>query len=101
MARLDIYPMPGAGRGGYVVDVQARLLDHLATRAVIPLLPLSDAPPPIKDLNPVFDIEGTPHVLLTQAIASVPVRELRRAIASLDQDHDRITRVLDVLFLGL
>jgi toxin CcdB len=101
MARLDVHPMPGARRGGYVVDVQARLLDHLATRAVVPLLPLSDAPPPIKDLNPVFDIDGTPHVLLTQAIASVPVRELRGALASLDPEHDRITRALDVLFLGL
>lgn len=45
MARLDVYPSPGRG-GGYVVDVQANLLEGLATRTVIPLLPAAVAPPP-------------------------------------------------------
>jgi toxin CcdB len=71
MARLDVYPMPGRGAPGYVVDVRARLLDHLATRAVVPLLAVADAPPPIKELNPVFDIEDAAYVMLTQAIATV------------------------------
>jgi len=99
MARLDVYPIPGRG-SGYVVDVQAELLDHLASRAVIPLLPAAAAPPPIRDLNPVLDIDGAPHVLLTQAIASIPVRELRRPLASLRPQRDAITRALDILFLG-
>jgi toxin CcdB len=80
--------MPGAGRRGYVLDVQARLLDHFATRAMVPLLPLSNAPPPIAGLNPVFDVDGAPHVMPTQAIAGIPVRELKRAVASLDREHD-------------
>ena len=99
MARLDVFPTPGRGRG-YVVDVQAPLLDHLATRTVIPLLPADAAPPPIRELNPVFEINGMPHVLLTQAVASIPARELRRPVASLDRQHDRITRAIDMLFLG-
>lgn len=99
MARLDVYPTPGR-TGGYVVDVQASLLDHLATRAVIPLLPITTAPPPIRDLNPVFDIEGAPHIMLTQAIASVPARELRRRVGFLAREGDAITRALDILFLG-
>jgi len=99
MARLDVYPIPGRG-SGYVVDVQAELLDHLASRAVIPLLPAAAAPPPIRDLNPVLDIDGAPHVLLTQAIASIPVRELRRPLTSLRPQRDAITRALDILFLG-
>jgi toxin CcdB len=99
MSRLDVYPTPGRG-GGYVVDVQAVLLDHLSTRAVVPLLAAATAPPPIRDLNPVFDIDGTPHVLLTQAIASIPARELRRPVASLGPQRDAITRALDILFLG-
>jgi toxin CcdB len=100
MARLDVYPMPGRGAPGYVVDVRARLLDHLATRAVVPLLAVADAPPPIKELNPVFDIEGAAYVMLTQAIASIPAKELKRTVASLDSQHDQITRALDVLLLG-
>ena len=99
MPRLDVYLTPGRG-SGYVVDVQASLLDELATRAVIPLLPIATTPPPIRELNPVFDIEGAPHVLLTQAIASVPARELRRPVASLAGERDAITRALDILFLG-
>jgi len=101
MARLDVYPMPGrwAGRG-YIIDVQARLLDHLVTRAVVPLLPLTTGPAPIRDLNPVFDINGEPHVMVTQAIATAPVRELKRAIASLAAYRDEITRALDVLLTG-
>ncbi|GBQ64255.1 CcdB-like protein [Ameyamaea chiangmaiensis NBRC 103196] len=100
MTRLDVYPMPGKRRGGYVVDVQAELLSKLATRMVIPLIPVSDAPPPISELNPVIDIKGAPHVLLTQALASVPLSELRKPVCSIDHHHDAITRALDVLFVG-
>ena len=88
MPRLDVYPMPGR-REGYVLDVQANLLDHLATRTVVPLLPAKAAPPPIRDLNPVFDIGGTSYVLLTQAIATIPTRELRLPIASLAEARDQ------------
>ena len=38
--------------------------------------------------------------MLTQAIASIPAKELRRAVASLDGRHDEITRALDILLLG-
>ena len=101
MARLDVYPMPGRSAGrGYVVDVQARLLDHLATRAVVPLLPQTAGPPPIRDLNPMFDIDGVPHVMITQAIATVPVRDLKRAVTSLAMHRDEITRALDILLTG-
>ncbi len=100
MARLDIYPLPGTSRPGYVLDVQADLLTHLASRAVGPLLPVDDAPQPIRDLNPAFDIEGDTLVMITQAIASIPARELRRPVASLVREHDRITRAQDVLLVG-
>ncbi len=99
MARHDVHPMPGKG-DGYVVDVQADLLSGLATRTVVPLLPESAAPKPIRDLNPVFVILGKPYVLVTQAIASIPGQELKGAVASLTEHHDRITRALDILLVG-
>lgn len=80
--------------------MQASLLDRLATRAVTPLLPSATAAPPLRELNPAFDIEGAPHVLLTQALASVPARELRRRVGFLAREGDAITRALDILFLG-
>jgi len=91
--------MPG-GQPGYVVDVQADLLSDLVTRTVLPLLPEGDAPRPISELNPIFEIDGRRHVLLTQAIASIPGRELKKAVGSLSNHHDQIARALDVLLLG-
>ena len=99
MARHDVHPMPGRGEG-YVVDVQADLLSQLSTRIVAPLLPEDKAPKPINELNPVFDILGKRHVLVTQAIASIPRRELQHAVASLAGHRDRITRALDILLVG-
>ena len=100
MPRLDVYPMPGKGRDGYVVDVQADLLSHLATRIVVPLLSEDTAPRPITELNPVFEILGQRCVMVTQATASIPGRELKRAVASLTDHHDHIMRALDILLLG-
>lgn len=100
MPRLDVHPIPGKGQDGYILDVQADLLSHLSTRAVVPLLPEEKAPKPISELNPVFEIRSKRHVMITQAIASIPIRELSQPIASLTEHHDRVTRALDVLLLG-
>ena len=62
MARLDVYRL---ANGATVVDVQAGPLDYIATRVVVPLVPQVNAPLPIQDLNPVFDIGGIVHVMQT------------------------------------
>ena len=100
MARHDVYPMPGRDGRGYVLDVQATLLDSFKTRIVVPLLPAADAPPPIKDLNPVFDLYGKQYVMVTQALAAVPLKELREIELSLNAHHDEILRALDILLIG-
>ena len=41
------------------------------------LLPPDVAPKPARGLNPAFDIDGQPHLMLTQFIAAVPAKELR------------------------
>ncbi len=98
MARLDVFALPGGTV--LALDVQADLLSHLATRTVVPLLPAHAAPKPISALNPVFEIAGERHVMITQGIASVPVHELKHKVASLPAEHDAIVRALDVLLLG-
>jgi toxin CcdB len=100
MARLDVYPAPGENKRLYILDVQADLLSHLRTRTVVPLMRLADAPTPIGELNPVFEVDGEPRVMVTQAIGSIPAKELRRRIASADSHHDAVTRALDILLLG-
>jgi toxin CcdB len=99
MARLDVHPMPGQ-REGYVLDIQAERLSHLATRIVVPLLPEDSAPKPIATLNPVYEIRGRRHVLVPQGIASIAGRVLESAVASLVGHDDSIARALGLLLAG-
>jgi toxin CcdB len=100
MGRYDVYASPGQGRVGYVLDVQANLLQDLGTRVVVPLLPLDLAPKTARGLNPAFDIDGQPHLMLTQFIAAVPAKELHKPVLSLDAQSDDIMRALDMLLIG-
>ena len=100
MARFDVYSGPGTDGDGYVIDVQADLLNDLSTRVVAPLLPPGIAPKPARNLNPAFEINGESYVMLTQFIAAVPARELRTPIVSLAARGDDIMRALDTLLVG-
>lgn len=100
MGRFDVYQTPTKGGIGYVLDVQADLLQDLDTRVVVPLLPPEVAPKPARELNPAFEIDGQLHLMLTQFIAAVPAKELRKPVLSLDVHRDDITRALDILLVG-
>jgi toxin CcdB len=101
MAHLDVHPMPGTARRGFVLDVQANLLSGLATRVVVPLVREGSVRRAAVGLNPVFDIAGQRHVMLTQAIAAVPSRELRHAVASLQEQRETVLLALDLLLTGV
>ena len=98
MARFDLYSGVGGGKG-YVVDVQADLLESLATRVVIPLLP-RDRTEAIRDLNPVVRVDDEDYVVMTQELSAVPRFSLRRKAGSLAGRRDELTRALDVLLIG-
>ncbi len=98
MARHDVFPNPGGT--GLLVDVQSDLLQAMATRVVVPLVPRETAPAPATRLNPVFTIQGAPYVLLTQSLAAVPITLLRQPVETLAGDADTITQALDMLFHG-
>ena len=55
----------------------------------------------IRDLNPIFEIEGKRHVMLTQAIPTIPAKLLRRSVASLQSYHNVVLRALDILLTGI
>ncbi len=101
MARLDVYEAPGRAKRGHVVDVQADLLSHLSTRVVVPLLPVGELRHIAAELNPVISIEGQDHVLVPQAIATVPRQELKARVGTLVAHHDVILRAIDVLLSGV
>lgn len=98
MARFDVYARPGGA--GYVLDVQADILNGLNTRIVVPLLPLSEAPMPAKRLNPVFEIGAEPHVMVTQFMAAVPRALLRSPVANLAEQDSEIMAALDMVLVG-
>jgi toxin CcdB len=94
MARFDLYASVGSGKG-YVIDVQADLLESLATR-VLP----RDRAVAVRDLNPVVRVDDEDYVVMTQEVSALPRSSLRRKIGSLADRRDEITRALDVLLIG-
>ena len=98
MARFDVFANPGGN--GYLLDVQADILDNLNTVVVVPLMPVGTAPKPAMRLNPVFVISGVQHVMATQFIGSIPRAELSRPVTSLEGNAYEITNALDFLFQG-
>lgn len=98
MARYDLYVSPNGC--GYVVDVQSDVLEDLNTRVVVPLMSLATAPKPAERLNPVFEINGVDHVLVTQFLSSVPVKHLGSAVETIDQHHLEIVTAVGMLLQG-
>jgi toxin CcdB len=99
VAQFDVHADP-AGRGLLLV-CQADLLSHLNTRLVAPLLPIDQAPKPAGRLNPVFEIEGKPHFMVTQFASAVELRELGPRVESLANRHHEIMNALDMLLTGI
>ncbi|WP_235525185.1 MULTISPECIES: CcdB family protein [unclassified Sphingomonas] len=83
-----------------LLDCQSDLLSHLATRFVVPLLPVNALSPPVRRLNPEFRVEDATVVMYTQLAAAVPVRELGDRVASLADEQDRIVAAIDFLLSG-
>lgn len=98
MERFTAYPNPSGP--GYLLNVQADLMNPFNTRVVIPLLPLAEAPKPAKTLNPLFDIEGVQYSMVTQYMAAVPAKELKSPAFNAQNRHDEIVAAIDFLFHG-
>jgi toxin CcdB len=98
MARFDLYRNPSGA--GLLLDIQSDLMRDLKTRIVVPLLRRRDAPKPAGRLNPVFMIERTEFVMMTQSMASVPVSEFGRRSGNLGHEDAAITDALDMIFSG-
>jgi toxin CcdB len=98
MARFDVFrASEGDGR---LLDVQADHLDGLPSRVVVPLLPVTPALPPLRDLNPVLRIGGQDLAMMTHYLAAVPKRALGPVVGSAADQRDSITRALDLLLTG-
>jgi toxin CcdB len=104
MAQFDVYLNPNATTRKaipYLLDVQADLLDTLATRVVVPLIKADEMGLAAKHLNPQFKIKGEAVVMSTAELAGVHMRLLGDKVISLKNKRDEIITALDLLFTGI
>jgi toxin CcdB len=98
MAQFDVHTL---SKGRLAIDCQSNLLSHLESRLVVPLVPKAAAPRPARRLNPLFDIGGVEHVMLTQFSGAIDRRQLGDVVTSLADCSFEITDALDVLISGV
>ena len=98
MARFDLYRDPDGQ--GFLLDIQAGMMNHLNTRIVVPLMPPDRAPKPARGLNPEFRIGDVTVIMVTQFMAAVPTSALKDQVATLDRHHTEIVDAIDLLLQG-
>jgi toxin CcdB len=104
MAQLDVYRNASPDTAvviPYLLDIQADLLESLATRVVVPLYRQDVIPSPIDHLHPGFLFLGERLVLSTAEIAGVPRAMLGEPVGSLSEQRGEIFTALDFLFSGI
>ena len=104
MAQFDVYINPNPATRKlvpYLLDIQADLLDSLATRVVVPLVLTDQLGKAAKQLNPQFKIKGIAVTMSTPELAGVAKRSLGEKVSSLKPKRDEIIAALDLLFTGI
>ncbi|MEJ7685775.1 MAG: CcdB family protein [Variovorax sp.] len=101
MARYDVYRHPDAmlrKNTPYLLDLQNDYISDVNTRIVAPMRVARLFGPPMRDLNPAFEITGIQVVLDIAALAAFPGTDLRTPVLSLQAQSDVIVGALDTLF---
>jgi len=85
----------------FLLDVQADLLDALATRMVVPLYRAGEAgPPAMTRLTPRLRFQGLDLIAMVPEMAGVPGRSLGEALGDLSANRNDILGALDLLLTG-
>lgn len=103
MAQFDVHRNAGAGDRTafpYLLDIQSDFLDRLATRVVVPMMPLAMYGQPINRLNPVFRIDDDDFVAVATELAGVSKACLGERILSLSNRRDEIVAAIDFVLQG-
>ncbi len=101
MAQFDVYKNPGSRtskQAPYLVEIQGRFVDILATCVVIPLVSkefFSGA----TVLNPVILVNGVGYLLSTAEITAVLRSILGQPVTSAQPHRSEITAAIDRLLL--
>ena len=105
MAQFDVHPNPEPGQKDkipFLLALQCDLLGGLNTTVVAPLYDAGLANrPPLRGLNPLFEVAGRRVVMVAQELAGVPLKRLPPALGSLAAEREAIVAALDFLFTGV
>jgi toxin CcdB len=103
MARFDVHRNPNPrskDRIPYLLDIQAGVLESLATRLVVPLIPVADFGAPIERLNPVVRLGNRNYVLATAEMAAVSKKSIGEKAGTLEAQSAAILAAVDFLISG-
>lgn len=103
MPQFDVYENPNTETNQeipYLLDVQADLLDTLATRVVVPLITASATGKAIRHLNPEFTVNETEVVMSTAELAGISIQTMGKKVGTLKDNRQEIIGALDFLFTG-
>ncbi len=105
MPQYDVYPNPTAAQRDafpYFVVMQSDQLSLYSTRLVMPLaraaLPAGALP---RRLSQSVEVDGERLLLAPQLCAALPVRLLRKPVASLRASAAALTDALDAVISGV
>ena len=104
MAQFDVHknPAPSKSYAPYLLDVQADLLQGLATRVVIPLVkPAALGNRLIRDLHVEVEVDGHRLVAVTSELAAIPRAALGARVGSLAHLRADLVRSIDVIISGV
>lgn len=104
MSQFDVYrnvDTVEAKTFPYLLDIQSDLLEHLATRVVVPLIRAESVDVSFPRLNPRFVIEGISVAMLTPQIRGVISRRLGNAVTSLAAQRHEIIAAIDIVISGV
>jgi toxin CcdB len=101
MAQFDVHKDRKGKLYPLLLDVQADLLRHLDTRAVVPLAPKRQfGARPLRRLNPVIAFGGVEYVAVFQELAAISVKELGDIQGTLAPHRAELIAAIDFLFTG-
>ncbi len=101
MAQFDVHQFVSRA-APLVVEVQSNVLEDLASRVVVPLVPaLKAGSEEVRPLKPRIVVNGTDYILMTTDLGALPRARLGPVVANIEIEHrGDITNALDFLILG-
>jgi len=101
MAQFDIYKNPGmrtSKHAPYLVEIQGRFVDALATCVVVPLV-CKEYFVGAQVLNPIISVNGVEYLLSPAEITSVLRTVLGNPVGSAQANRSEIIAAIDRLLL--